>query len=462
MSMKRTIVCLVIGFFILSGGFLLYQRTVSAGNEAAAAPSPAGSTPDKTGTAVISAEGRLLPVQTADLAFAVQGQVAEILATEGSQVQTGEPILRLDTRQMALHVQETELALAQALATLAVAEAQIPVLQAGVTIAEWGVTAAQAQLDLLLAPPLPAEITAAEANVAAAQAGIAQMAGNRDASLNGNNEAQIRAAEAQVAAALANRDALQEGYDHLIANDILGAPEEEMRLRLQAAEAQVASAQAALDALQAGPTAVQSAVGNAGVGVAAAQRDAAEAQLALLQAPVSAARVQQAEEGVAQAQTAVSQAQTAVQQGQAAVAQAEAGVAQAQAAVEAAQAALARMTLLASFDGIVASLEVEAGEVVMPGTAVVTLADTTTWLVETSNLTELDVVGVTVGQPVDVHVDALPGQALPGTVIDVALASQVVQGDVLYTITIQLADGTHLPLRWGMTAFVDIAATGEQ
>lgn len=458
--MKRAITGFVVGFLLLGGGFLLYQRTVAAGNETTAETTAnmAETGTAVNATAVISAEGYLAPVQTANLAFAVQGQVAEILATEGSQVQAGDPILRLDSGQMTLHVQEMELALAQALAALVAAEAHIPVLEAGVTIAEWGVTAAQAQLDLLLAPPLPEEIAAAEANVAVAQAGITQTAGNRDAALNGNNEAQIRAAEAQVAAALANRDALQEGYDHLLANNMLGAPEEEMRLRLQAAEAQVASAQAALDALQAGPTAVQSAVENNSVGVAVAQRDAAEAQLALLQAPVSAARVQQAEEAVAQAQTAVTQAQTAVQQGQAAVAQAEAGVAQAEAALQTAQAALTRLTLVAPFSGTVAGLEVEVGEVVMPGTAVAILADTTTWLVQTSNLTELDVVGVTVGQPVQVHVDALPGQTLQGTVTEVALASQVVRGDVLYTITIQLADSIHLPLRWGMTTFVDMAA----
>ncbi len=67
-----------------------------------------------------------------------------------------------------------------------------------------------------------------------------------------------------------------------------------------------------------------------------------------------------------------------------------------------------------------------------------TLADVSGWRVNTTNLTELQVVGVRVGNSVQVEVDALPGRVFPGEVERVADASQVVRGDVTYVATVRL------------------------
>ena len=52
---------------------------------------------------------------------------------------------------------------------------------------------------------------------------------------------------------------------------------------------------------------------------------------------------------------------------------------------------------------------------------------------------------------------ALPGTVLSGMVTAVALLPNLSRGDVVYTVTIDLPETADLPLRWGMTAFVDIA-----
>jgi hypothetical protein len=61
-----------------------------------------------------------------------------------------------------------------------------------------------------------------------------------------------------------------------------------------------------------------------------------------------------------------------------------------------------------------------------------------------------------VGQPVEVSVDALEGHTLAGSVSEIALRGGDYRGDVVYRITVELSDGTELPLYWGMTAMVKI------
>ena len=71
-------------------------------------------------------------------------------------------------------------------------------------------------------------------------------------------------------------------------------------------------------------------------------------------------------------------------------------------------------------------------------------------------MTEIDVVQVAVGQPVKVTVDAIPDQEFDGVVTEIAPRSETKRGDVTYTVTIELTNSDDLPVRWGMTVFVDI------
>ncbi len=134
-----------------------------------------------------------------------------------------------------------------------------------------------------------------------------------------------------------------------------------------------------------------------------------------------------------------------------ALALAQARVDAAKAAVTAAQQALNDAALAAPFAGTVADLhDLEPGEVLNPGQAVVTLADFSAWVVETRDLTELDVVNVSVGQAVEVTPDALPDLTLRGTVESIDQIFTERSGDINYTVRIRLEE-TDPRLRWGMT-----------
>ena len=124
-----------------------------------------------------------------------------------------------------------------------------------------------------------------------------------------------------------------------------------------------------------------------------------------------------------------------------------------EARLDAAQAGLAAFSVLAPIDGVVADLPAKLGSSISAGQAAVTLADFSQWLVKTTDLTEIDVVELTEGQPVAVTLDAIPGTELAGTILSIGQTYAENQGDVVYEVTVQLSD-THPAMRWGMTAAV--------
>jgi multidrug efflux pump subunit AcrA (membrane-fusion protein) len=85
----------------------------------------------------------------------------------------------------------------------------------------------------------------------------------------------------------------------------------------------------------------------------------------------------------------------------------------------------------------------------------VALGDLSGLRVETTDLSEVDVARVAVGQPVNVTFDGLPGKTLTGKVTRIAPMSSSGQGGVNYAVLIEL-DQLDPALKWGMTAFTDI------
>ncbi len=140
------------------------------------------------------------------------------------------------------------------------------------------------------------------------------------------------------------------------------------------------------------------------------------------------------------------------------LAAAEASVNAAQAARDLAAEQLKNAKLVAPFAGLVTALDVKAGEYVVAGTPVVRLADTSSWQVETTDLTELNVVNVREGAPVRVAFDAIPNLELPGKVVRIKGYGENRQGDIVYTVVVAL-DQKEERLRWNMTAKVTIEPT---
>ncbi len=132
----------------------------------------------------------------------------------------------------------------------------------------------------------------------------------------------------------------------------------------------------------------------------------------------------------------------------------EAKVQRAQALVEIAQSNLAQGTLIAPYDGVVASIDVIPGEFVQSGTAVVTVATLNDLQLETTDLSERDVAKVKIGAPVSISIESL-NQSFTGTVLNISPIASTVGGDVVFKATITF-DEQPQGLRWGMTAEVEI------
>jgi HlyD family secretion protein len=286
-------------------GFVGWQ---SLSNQQAMAEEPVETAVVRRGTLLVTVEGTgsLAPTAEVALAFLSGGQVAEVLVEEGQVVEAGQPLVRLETDELALQVARSEAALASA----------------------------EGQLAQLLAGPRPEEVAAQEANLAATQGGVSAAAANRDQVAAGPSAAQIASAETQVASAeMEHRGALI-NYDGINEKD--ADRKEQARYDLWAAEVALDAARTQLDVLLAGANADAVRAAQSNVGSAAAQRDAAQAQLDLLLAGSTEEQIQAAEVAVDQARVALNQARLRLEQ----------------------------VTLTASMAGVVTSVGVEPGEMV--------------------------------------------------------------------------------------------------
>ena len=120
---------------------------------------------------------------------------------------------------------------------------------------------------------------------------------------------------------------------------------------------------------------------------------------------------------------------------------------------------LDNLQITAPFSGQVMEINISEGEFASPGTPMVVIANTDTWIIETSDLTELEVVNLREGQPVSIEVEAFPGEMLTGTIDSISSFPTTNQGDVLYTARITL-DSQDLPnLKWGMSVTITFEET---
>jgi multidrug resistance efflux pump len=124
-----------------------------------------------------------------------------------------------------------------------------------------------------------------------------------------------------------------------------------------------------------------------------------------------------------------------------------------EARLNAARAAVAAFAVTAPFDGIVMDVNVGVGEQVGPETWAVKVADTSVWYVETSDLTELEVVKISIGQSVMIVADALPDAPMTGEVESISQAFTMQGGDILYKVKIKVDEIAPRAL-WGMTVEV--------
>ena len=131
----------------------------------------------------------------------------------------------------------------------------------------------------------------------------------------------------------------------------------------------------------------------------------------------------------------------------------EARIKAAQAVLTAAERKLLERELVAPFTGKVVDLDVKIGEWAEEGQVLVQLADTSKWIVESNDLTEIDVPSVSLGDQVTIIPDALPELELGGVLETIDDLYQEKRGDITYTARIQLNEADPR-LRWGMTVTI--------
>lgn len=390
---------LAAGVYAFSSGMI---GAAAAQGQATAEPTlPAVKAP-----AEIISEGVLEPERYVELSFNTGGLVAEVSVAEGEQVEAGQVLARLSSREQ---------------------------LEAAITQANLELVNAQLALDELN-ENYPLQAAQSQQAVADAQKAL-EDAGRYLANVKGSGDpADIDAAKAAVVIAKDRLDKARKDYrpyenkaeDNLIRAVLL--------TRLSEAQKNYDRLVARLNNLGGSANDTTVAQAEAGLAVAEANLEQAKKDYEMyLEGPDP----------------------EALQAAQARLANAEAQLA-------AAEAARADLELVAPFAGKVVKLDLKAGEFANPGAPVLTLADFSTWKVETTDLTELNVVDIAVGDPVVVSFDALPEEELPGVVVRIGDAGENRQGDIIYTVLVEPEPADAWAefqdvLRWKMTASVRIA-----
>jgi HlyD family secretion protein len=101
-------------------------------------------------------------------------------------------------------------------------------------------------------------------------------------------------------------------------------------------------------------------------------------------------------------------------------------------------------------------MNAKVGNSINAGEVAVTVADFSAWVVKTTDVTEIDVVKLSEGQPVSITFDAFPNEELQGNIVSIGQTYTENQGDVVYEVTVMLPN-SNPSMRWGMTAAVTFA-----
>jgi len=345
----------------------------------------------------IISEGRLVPRQHVNLSFKTGGQVAEVMVEEGNSIESGQVIARLaDSEQL----------------EVAVANAELELLNAQ-----------QARQEL---------VKNTDVNTALALQAITDARDAvRDAERYQNNlqagsrQTDIDSARADVIILEETLDKAKEKYEPYANKTDDNIKKATLLSKMADAQAKYDNAVRLLNNLQGSASELDTAIADASLAVA-------QAQLALADQTYEDLNDGPDPDDLAAVESRITAAETGL---------------------TAARAALENLELIAPFSGTIVDLQLKVGEQVSAGMLVVLLADISEWMVETDDLTEIEVPEIRVGQSVTVTPDALPELELSGTVESISDLFEEKRGDITYTVRIRLNEEDER-LRWGMTVVV--------
>jgi HlyD family secretion protein len=376
---------------------LLFAALLLSACTGAATPTPVVD-PVETHARAVTAEGDLLPAPAAELAFAQPGIVAEILVKAGDKVAAGDALARLD----GIETVRAELAAAQLEETLA--RQAVDAMQRNAL--QTGSRAHQALRDAQKAY----ETESGRWNL-----GNDDDASDLELAIDDYvlNEKDYRDAKTEL-----DRYADREKTDsrRIEAQEEFDKEKDNLAKAYADLLEEIPSADDRLD----------------------------EDQIKLLQ---SIAALEIARQGVDRLENGIDSEVRAA---------AEARLQAASAHVAAAEDALSLYEIRAPFAGTVTSIDdLVVGEAAPAGIPVIFLADPSTWTVETTDLAEVDIARVAVGDTVIIRLDAFPGEEFSGRVTAIDPVGREHLGDMTYQVTITLDDADPR-FYWNMTATVNI------
>jgi membrane fusion protein, multidrug efflux system len=333
----------------------------------------------------------ILRADITPLSTRVSGTVSQVAVSDYQRVKAGELLVQLKDDDFKAQVAQAEAGVAAAQAALENNAKQKELQGSRIMQAEAGVQAAGAQI-----AQAGAAIEAAQSDVANGQAGV-------DAA-----QAKIPDAQAAVAAAQADaeRTLLERRRQEALLNlgsatkqkvEQVVADQERYAATLDSRKAEVAQTRALVESRRA-----ELGKARAQVSLRQAEQQQARAQLSSRSAEVDAQIKQRA---VLDAQEQQLQADLNAKQE----------------ALKVAQTNLDYTRILAPSDGIVGERKVRIGQLVSPGTQVISLVENTIWV--QANYEETQLTNVAKGDRAEITVDTFPGVVLRGHVEEIAPAS---------------------------------------
>jgi multidrug efflux pump subunit AcrA (membrane-fusion protein) len=385
----------------------------------------------------VDESGNVLAENSAAVSFQEGGQIADVNVSEGSVVSAGTVLADLDAAQLQAAVQ-------QANAALAGAQAQLSQLQSGtrpeqLQIDQSAVTSAHQTLAIAVENAYGASDDAVRNQL---DTMFANTQTNNATFLVSNNNSQtvnnIQDQRLQIVLALTQWYAA------------LNATSSDPALLSGTATTVLQQIQSYIDTLA---LVVNNATPNSSMPAAtlAQYKGAIATARAEVQGSISAVSGDGSALTAAQNVLALAQAGATSQQ----ISAQQAVVAQAQAAAANAQVVLDHASLVAPFSGTVQNLTAQVGQVVSPGTPLMSLINNSGLKIEVY-VSESDVAKIKTGDAASVTLDALgTGTVLPATVSTIDAAQTQVNGSAAYMVTLHFTNPDSR-IKDGMTGNVHI------
>ncbi len=340
-------------------------------------------------TETLNATGSLAAADQTALAFGTSAPVTDVLVSVGNVVHKGDVLARVDTTAIDMQVRTAQINLEVAQNALDALEA--PPSEYDLKSAELSVLSAQASLSSASQSASTGnDAEIARLNTELAKNSLWQQQLSRDMSANPNPNAPNAVANRIASQAnMANAEENVTDAEQSYQDTLNAVPDTS---QLSSANASLISAQAKLDALNAGPS----------------DTDLRKAQINIETAQLNLDTVQQQHD---------------------------------------------EAEIVAPFDGIVAAVNVEVGEM-PPNAGAITLIDTNNYTI-TLSVDEKDIAQLAQGQAVNVTLQALNNVTLSGNVTRVDLSPSSTSDLVTYNVEVTL-NPADAPVRPGMSAVANV------